>query len=127
MKTWPECETCKVNGTCMNQITENPCSNVVFELKEEHIVKSENLRQTFLDEVSKIVCEGAKHYNVAENSYSDIAKMWGVYLKREITSVDVCMLMALLKVVRTRNNPKRTDSLVDLAGYAAGAFEEINS
>ena len=61
----------------------------VLELKEDMILRSgvhfgTDHRKEFLKEVEKVVCEGAKHYNKAENSYSDIAKLWFVYLKRKL-------------------------------------------
>lgn len=86
-------------------------------------VMENNNRNKFIEEVKKIVCTGDR-YGTPEDSFDLISKLWSVYLGKEITSVDVCMLMSLLKIVRVKNNPTHTDSLIDLAGYSCCAFEK---
>lgn len=86
----------------------------------EHTIISS--RQDFLEKVKSIVCIGDR-YGKPENSFTDIAKLWSIYLEKEITEKDVCMLMGLLKIVRVKNNPNHLDSLIDLAGYSCCAYE----
>lgn len=68
--------------------------------------------------------ERNKAYGDAENSFATIASMWNSYRRGcmdnrlTFSDVDVAMMMILLKVARTNDEPTN-DSLVDIAGYAA--------
>lgn len=62
-------------------------------------------------------------YGEPEDSFSAIAGMWSVYLGRPVSSCDVACMMALLKIVRAKQNPHHDDSWTDLAGYAACGAE----
>ena len=64
----------------------------------------------------------ATHGN-AENNFSFIAKLWSAYTELPITSQDVAMMMALLKMARFKGNHQHTDNAIDLCGYAALAGE----
>ena len=61
-----------------------------------------------------------------EDTFPAIAKLWSTYLSRPISESDVCALMILLKAARLSANYSSTDSLVDIAGYAACAAEYID-
>lgn len=61
--------------------------------------------------------ERQAQYGDPERNFDRIAKAWGAYLGIELSGVDVCMMMGLLKIMRARGDYHR-DSLVDLAGYA---------
>lgn len=65
-------------------------------------------------------------YGKAENSFAIIAEFWSTYLDYTITSVQVAMMMSLLKIARTKNMPTHKDSFVDLAGYAALGYRCAN-
>lgn len=58
-------------------------------------------------------------YGSPESNFQVIANFWSTYLNREISTVDVAMMMALLKISRIKNGGGTGDSFVDLAGYAA--------
>lgn len=80
-------------------------------------------RKEILDAAAKCVCgEREQDYGTPEDSFGLIASLWTVYLNTPITSKDVAMLMALLKVARIKAGDK-ADSFIDLAGYAACAGE----
>jgi hypothetical protein len=64
-------------------------------------------------------------YGDPERNYERIARFWSVYLEKEITAVDVCQMMILLKQARLISTPTHRDSIVDIAGYAA-LIEIIN-
>lgn len=64
-------------------------------------------------------------YGSPERNCDKIARFWSVYLDKEITAVDVCQMMILLKQARLMNTPTHRDSIVDIAGYAA-LIEIIN-
>ena len=62
--------------------------------------------------------ERQRDYGEASHSFATIATMWSSYLGKPITPEQVGMMMILLKVARSTNQPTE-DSLVDIAGYAA--------
>jgi hypothetical protein len=56
----------------------------------------------------------------AEDNFRRIADLWNAYLGvDDITSIDVAVMLALLKVARIKQNPNHTDNWIDIAGYAA--------
>ncbi len=70
------------------------------------------------------VCgERQDQYGTPEDNFGRIAKLWSVYLDFEVSSVDVAMMMALLKIARIQTGTATEDSFVDLAGYAACGAE----
>jgi hypothetical protein len=65
----------------------------------------------------------------AEDSFSEIAKLWDWWLQNrpvpeaELLPEDVAMMMALFKIGRISNNSQHDDNFIDLAGYCAIAGE----
>lgn len=56
----------------------------------------------------------------AEDNFRRIADLWNAYLGMDdITSIDVAVMLALLKAARIRQNPTHVDNWIDMAGYAA--------
>lgn len=77
-------------------------------------------RPEILDNARKCVCgKREQDYGSPENNFSLIASLWTVYLNHPVTSEDVAMLMALLKIARIKSGTATADSFIDLAGYAA--------
>lgn len=58
-------------------------------------------------------------YGSPEDNFRTIADMWTAYKGVSFTTVDVAMMMSLLKIARIKNGGGTGDSFVDLAGYAA--------
>jgi hypothetical protein len=58
-------------------------------------------------------------HGAPENSFGTIAKLWSVFLDKDVESWQVAMMLGLLKVARAKGNPANADNFVDLAGYAA--------
>ena len=58
-----------------------------------------------------------------EDTFAVIASMWTAYTRHPVTPVDVANMMALLKIARSKGNPRHEDNYVDMAGYAACAAE----
>ncbi len=56
-------------------------------------------------------------YGHPSENFGNIAKLWSVYLGREITAEQVAVCMILLKVERLRHAPGHEDSVVDICGY----------
>jgi hypothetical protein len=61
----------------------------------------------------------AAAYGEAYENHENIAKLWSVILKKEISVAQVYQCMILLKVARLINTPEHEDSWVDIAGYAS--------
>lgn len=88
---------------------------------------------------AKAICEKAAslvsgdrektHGNKTEN-HQNIADQWNAYLGNQLTSPitprQACLMMALLKIARTKCGAFNSDDYVDLAGYA-GCSGEIAS
>jgi hypothetical protein len=55
--------------------------------------------------------------------HTNIARLWTAYLGVPITPVDVALLMALLKIARTKSGEPNADNFVDLLGYGSLAGE----
>jgi hypothetical protein len=62
-------------------------------------------------------------YGTPEDSFGMIGKLWTAYLEHPVSSMDVAVMMGLLKIARIQGNRSTQDSFVDLAGYAACAGE----
>lgn len=95
-------------------------------------------RSEVLHEAEKCVCgQREQDYGKAEDNFRLIADLWSAYLHDNLmttekkpdgvvvesgtylTTVDVAMMMSLLKIARIKNGGGTGDSFVDLAGYAA--------
>lgn len=59
-----------------------------------------------------------KHYGHPSINFERIARSWEQYKGTEITPMDVCVMMILLKAQRMAEGYHR-DSVVDIGGYAA--------
>ncbi len=60
-------------------------------------------------------------YGTPLENHTRTARLWSIYLGKEVTARDVCMLNILQKISRDQHAPK-FDNLVDIAGYAENAF-----
>lgn len=64
----------------------------------------------------------ATHGDLVE-THDNIAALWSAYLGVPISAKQVALMMALLKIARTKNGALNPDDYVDLAGYAGIAGE----
>lgn len=77
-------------------------------------------REEVLDKAKECVCgKREQDYGSPESNFGIIADLWGAYFGHVFTTVDVAMMMSLLKIARIKNGGGTGDSFVDLAGYAA--------
>lgn len=62
----------------------------------------------------------SEHGDMKENM-ERIARLWNVYLAggRLISSTDVAVMLALMKIARIATGKHRPDNFIDIAGYAA--------
>ena len=85
-------------------------------------------RKETLDAAAAIVTKDREaDYGAPENSFTTIASFWDTYLKARkpgaLQAHDVALMMSLLKTARLAENPAKTDSWIDLAGYSACGAE----
>ena len=78
--------------------------------------------KALLDEAKDIIGERGFEYGHPAVNIKRISELWSTYFGREIDPLDVCICMALVKISRVVETPKR-DSFVDLVSYAALAGE----
>ena len=61
-------------------------------------------------------------YGGVEDNFANIADLWTLWLDGsdgQVTSKDVAVMLALVKIARLKSDIDHKDSVVDLAGYAA--------
>lgn len=77
----------------------------------------------FLSEGLRILCERGKQYDPSgtkEMSFDNVAEAFNCLTNSRLKGSDVCLLLALLKVVRQNANKDfHEDSAVDFVNYAA--------
>lgn len=78
-------------------------------------------RNELLQAASNIVtADRNEQYGEPEDNFSNIARLWAVYLGQDINSEDVAIMMILFKIARLiGSNYSSLDSWVDIIGYAA--------
>ena len=71
-----------------------------------------------------------RDYGDKVKNHDNIAKLWSAYLDVKIEAQDVAIMMALLKMARTKLGAVSEDTYIDMAAYSAIAgeikFEEKN-
>lgn len=89
-------------------------------------------RKKILESAMCCVCGDREDYGTPERNFELIGEMWTTYLKAKcvspeadvyISGEDVATLMCLFKIARIATGRGKTDSSIDLAGYAACAGE----
>ena len=94
-----------------------------------------NIRAEILHKAEQCICNDREsQYGLPEDSFQIIANLWNGYLKDDlkkpftISSKDVAILMALMKIARIKSGVFKEDSFVDCCGYiACGAEAAIRS
>ena len=67
-----------------------------------------------------VTIDRAATHGDAEDNFRRIAELWNAYLGADdITTIDVAVMLVLLKVARIRSNTTHADNWIDIAGYAA--------
>jgi len=70
-----------------------------------------------------LVNDRHKAHGDAKRSMKAIADYWSLYLGKELTEENVCVMMSLLKIARsTTGNEDNRDHLMDCAGYSVLAI-----
>ena len=82
------------------------------------------IRRQILEKAISCVCgQRIQDYGKPEDNFQVIADLWTAYTGHEFTSLDVTIMMALMKIGRIRTGTATEDSFADLAGYAACGAE----
>ena len=81
-------------------------------------------RGEVLDEAKKIIGgERQDSYGSPKDNFQRIAKLWSIYIGKELTDIDVANMMILMKVARHKSGKFKLDNFIDICGYAALAAE----
>jgi hypothetical protein len=73
----------------------------------------------FMTEVGAVLAERRQSYGHPNFSLDLIARRWSLTLGTTVTPAQVAMCMIDLKLARLMRDPGHSDSIVDIAGYAA--------
>lgn len=121
------CGNCRHDSCGLEDYPCNQCSsNYTGDEREKYESMYEELKPR--EECLRIACEivnGARagQYGQPEDNFQRIADYWGDYLDSYLTPEDVANMMILLKIARTTDGSGNPDNYVDIAGYAACAYE----
>lgn len=144
MKIGENCAKCKIEKRCkvcpLNKLTDEVCA--ASEALRKRIEKIESGRKEndesvdrkeILEAAMRCVCgDRERDYGTPERNFELIGELWTTYLKAKCVSpeADVCIngedvatLMCLFKIARIATGRGKTDSFIDLLGYAACAGE----
>ena len=113
-----------ISEEAVRQITGLSNGDGTFTMKFESVELDDepkiSKRAEILHEAEHCICgQREQDYGSPEDNFGIIAKLWSDYTGTLITSLDVAMMMCLLKIARIKNGGGTGDSFVDLAGYAA--------
>ena len=85
-----------------------------------------NMEKTkeFLSEATRLVgTDREKDYGDKVENHKNIARLWSAYLEIPIEAHDVAIMMALLKIARTKLGAVSKDTYIDMSAYSAIAGE----
>lgn len=87
-------------------------------------------REKIIEDAKMLITTNRENqYKPAEDSFKVISDLWGAYLKSrfgfegDVTSGDVAVMMALMKIGRISGGIYKADSYIDAVGYIAIAGE----
>lgn len=72
---------------------------------------------SILDDVLDVLKNRQDQYGNPEDSFTDIARLWSVIFKVEVTAEQVALAMIAMKIIREQAGHKR-DNIIDIIGYA---------
>ena len=76
--------------------------------------------RTILDDADELIHgDRAEQYGDAQQSFENIADIWSVIIGAPVTTKQVALMLAGLKLARLAHDTGHRDSWVDLIGYAA--------
>jgi len=84
-------------------------------------------REEFCTNLFETLNKREQSYGDPSESMKHIAHMWSAYYDKRITPPEMVSMMIMLKLGRLKETPTHLDSWLDIAGYAAIAYESILS
>lgn len=115
-------EVAKAVG-CTVQYAHSVVANIK-DVKEVATKKSPRFRSEVLFTAEQIVSQDReKEHGDASTNFKTISGLWSSYLGYYIPAEYIPVMLMLLKVARTRENPSNIDNYVDMCGYASLAAE----
>jgi hypothetical protein len=70
-------------------------------------------------EAAKVVEQRRQAYGEAGTLMAAVAARWSITLGRPVTAAQVVLCLIDLKLARLAHDPAHSDSILDVAGYAA--------
>lgn len=119
------CYECSLNDIKINDVAICEIDEIRDRLESIRTGESDTTtRKACLESAIEIVCKDREDtYGSPEDNFDLIAALWTEYTGTELSSKDVAMMMALLKIARIKTGKYKADNFIDLAGYAACACE----
>lgn len=77
----------------------------------------------FITSITLSANDRQKDYGDKVDNHNNIARLWSAYLDTDIKAHDVAIMMALLKMARTKLGAVSKDTYIDMAAYSAIAGE----
>ena len=69
---------------------------------------TQSIRREILEQASNCVCgQRDEEYGIPEDSFNEIAKLWSYWLSVNVTAHDVGIMMALLKIARSKDRSNK--------------------
>jgi len=90
---------------------------------EQRKEKKMNTGKFLKEAISLSGIDRQKDYGDKVDNHNNIARLWSAYLEIEIEAHDVAIMMALLKIARTKLGAVSKDTYIDMAAYSAIAGE----
>lgn len=114
-------EISKAIGTMVGAPTDTPTAT---DAPTDTPTDTPTTRAAILDAAKKIVTgDREQQYGKPEDNFAVIAEFWTTYTGHPISSEDVAIMMALLKIARIRSGNYKADSFIDGVGYLSLAAE----
>ena len=76
--------------------------------------------ETLLQHAASLVTRRRREYGEPAELFAQVARRWSLVLGVEVSPAQVALCLIDLKLARLERDPAHHDSIVDLAGYAAG-------
>lgn len=133
------CGDCGDRSVCDHAASESPEAHeapakddLLRTIETEHgdtgrMTRVEVKRGTAAIEALRVI-NGARQntYGNPEDSFLDISNLWSAYSEVGFNSIDVAIMMALLKIARMKNHGvEHRDNFVDAIGYLALAADMV--
>jgi len=80
-------------------------------------------KECLLQAITLSANDRQKDYGDKVDNHNNIARLWSAYLDTDIKAHDVAIMMALLKMARTKLGAVSKDTYIDMAAYSAIAGE----